>query len=235
MYCFTYLLALLLLGSSPFVESYPSGAGGCDGNGPAVGGDHLENPVTTGTLADGGLTLVMNGETITEGPITVSLQTLYTFVIEGTADYAGILFRLAPDGSMVDDTTGYLQPAPDQDQTQAAENVCANPVQGVTHTSADLKNDLAAIMEVDVAASYVLDITVVVENDSDNSEYYHSQYQIVAEAAASAPTESAPTTEDGSTPAPAANPSPTPTSSSNASTNHLVAKMILLVASLSAM
>jgi hypothetical protein len=154
-----------------------------------VGGTHLTNPMTTGSLAEGGLKLVVNGDTVTDQPIAVTLQELYTLVIEGSNNYTGFLYRLEPTIPDVD-TAGYLTAPPEKDNLQAAD-VCVAPVQGMTHTSSDSKNNVATILEVDVATSYLLDITVVVENTSEKSEYYYSQYKVVATGTVPAPTPAA--------------------------------------------
>jgi hypothetical protein len=218
-------LALLLLSRLPVAGSYPTGAGGCEGGVPAVGGSHLTNPVTNGSLADGGYTLTLNGENVTDGSIVIAQNVQYTLAVEGAADYLGILYRLAPDGSEVD-TSGYLLPS-DSSSTQAAP-VCQAPVQGVTHTSAISKNKVEALLEVDALASFVLDITVVGENDSDNSEYYYSQYKVMIEAAPSAVSNGG----DGAAPTPSTTQSDSSHSSSFFTVMDWHLTVVLLVASL---
>jgi hypothetical protein len=157
------------------VAAFSSGAGGCDGDGPAVQEPHLSRPGGRGALEEFGYTLSVDG-IVVDGTTTVSAGVPHTLTVSGGENvYRGILFRLENiDGT---DATPFLNPVDGDANTQLAA-VCTTPIAGVTHTNSDDKNNLSAILDVDDAASFILDLTLVLSNVETDSTFYYTQYQI---------------------------------------------------------
>ena len=181
---FTFLLLSLLLQQS---SSSPTGASGCEGDGPAVGGPHLDNAVS-GSLEDFGLKVSV-GDVVLETSGTLSIPAdadnfvyLYAEEADAAKEYRGFLFRLSnPSG---DSTLGFLTiPESIIDEAQVAA-VCTDlNVAGITHINNDLKSNMVIQLNVpDKMDGLVLDITAVIINRLVNetwvSEYYSSQYTV---------------------------------------------------------
>jgi hypothetical protein len=160
------------------VLPYSDGAGSCVGGQAAVFGSHLSNTKTktTGTLQQGKLTLSVDGIVIPSGgTITVKYDSSTTLVVEGEKDYKGILYRLeAASGT---DTTSLLYTSPGTVNTKISGE-CDPTITGVTHSNADLKNKVPAVLDIDKEELFYLDITVVVENTATSSEYYYTRYPV---------------------------------------------------------
>jgi hypothetical protein len=167
-------LLLLCLSYQRCCNAYPTGAGGCAGNRPAVGAPHTTVPGQRGSLRHAGYELLVDGIPIVQ-KVVVEAGKEHALTIRGGRGYRGILFRLESVDTI--DTTGILRPTPGNSNLQRA-NVCEAPVVGVTHTNDLLKNNLSVIFDTDDTASFVLDVTVVILNNSANSTYFYSQYQI---------------------------------------------------------
>jgi hypothetical protein len=157
------------------VIAFPSGAGGCDGDGPAVQEPHFSRPGGRGALEEFGYTLSVDG-IVVDGTATVSAGVPHTLTVSGGENvYRGILFRLENiDGT---DATPFLNTVDGDGNTQLAA-VCTTPIAGVTHTNNDDKNNLSAILDVDNAASFILDLTLVLSYVDSDSTFYYTQYQI---------------------------------------------------------
>jgi hypothetical protein len=182
-----YLRFILVSGFLASAQAFSSGAGGCAGGAAAVSGLHLSSGAVTGSFTTGGLSLLVNGKKITNGgTVTISLNALNTLVVDrGTKQYKGILYRLAPVGTVA--TSAYqLTPVPGSTTTQAA-SVCSSPVVGVTHTSSILKNKVGARLKVTKAATFSLGITIVIQNSGGRSEYYYQSFTVKAVAAPKKP------------------------------------------------
>jgi hypothetical protein len=182
-----YAVILFLLIVHPS-DSYPTGAGGCDGNGPAVGGVHLQRNGERGSLSEAHVSLTVDDILVDDaGNITISAGTSHTFVLSGVINpFKGYLFRLESTSDV--DTTGALLPVINDALSQVAD-VCVSPVVGVTHTSDDFKTEAAAIIDIDQEASFILDLTVVTLYDQqDGSDFYYSQFQVNVVTGNSVPT-----------------------------------------------
>jgi hypothetical protein len=154
---------------------------------------HLGQGTTnTGTLADGGLTLFVDDVQVdTSNTILLEVSATSSIFISGTNDYKGVLYRLqSTDGS---DATGMITVSDGDADTQLSDK-CVAPVAGVTHTNANEKNNVPATLNTgDEPASYLLDVTVVVANSGDVSEYYYTQYTITVDSTSGGgPTDSSP-------------------------------------------
>jgi hypothetical protein len=153
------------------VSAMPTGAAGCGGNGPAVGGPHLQGNLTkNGTLEHLFLSVTVDESNLTSiKPINVAANlahTLYLLSADTTNpnyDYRGFLFRLSHPTV---NTLGMLQvDSSVQDQAQIA-TVCTDiKVAGVTHTNNQFKQAIPVTLFVTKPVQgLVLDVTVVREN-----------------------------------------------------------------------
>jgi hypothetical protein len=185
------------------VEAGPLGAGGCYGGIAAVDGSHvLRNTTVNGTLADGGFSLFVNDlqvDSSTNFPL--DLSEMYPIYVSGDKLYKGVLYRLeAEDGS---DMTGFMELSEGDTNTRFAD-VCLAPVVGVTHANANEKNDVPATLNTgEEPAVYLLDVTIVVANTADLSEFYYTRYTLTVGSTAPPPSEppvSAPSTEEDTAP-----------------------------------
>ena len=192
------LAALTVL---PYLSNaFPTGAGSCEGGMAAVGGSHVvaEN-VEDGSLSEGNLLVRINGQVLSPNrAMDVPIGVVNEWEISGSDAFRGFLMRLDGGTGNVD-TTASLEPNPGQGgSVQVAESVCVNAygVGGVTHRSRALMSSASGRLLLDeVSQGMNLDVTVVVENRNQNSEYYYTGYVIHAvEAVAS---ESIPSPQDG--------------------------------------
>ncbi|GKY99602.1 hypothetical protein MPSEU_000914500 [Mayamaea pseudoterrestris] len=169
-------------------SSSPTGASGCDGNGPAVGGPHLDNDPTTGSLEGFGLKVSLESDVLqTSGALTIPanrdhLLYLYTEQVDGSNEFRGFLFRLANTNG--ESTLGYLTiPESILDEAQVADTCTDLNITGITHVNNDLKSNIAINLNIpEKTNGLLLDVTAVIMNRLVNntwtSEYYSSQYQI---------------------------------------------------------
>jgi hypothetical protein len=197
-----------------FVEAGPLGAGGCYGGIAAVYGSHvLRNATVNGTLADGGFSLfVKDVQVDSSNEVALDLSTTHPIYVSGEKLYKGVLYRLeAEDGS---DMTGIIELSEGDTNTKLADDVCLVPVAGVTHANANEKNDVPATLNTgDEPAVYLLDVTIVVSNTADMSEYYYTRYTLSVESSDHSPSESG---EEVPAPSPTA---PSPAASSGGISN----------------
>jgi hypothetical protein len=155
--------------------AFPNGAGGCSVGIAAVQGSHLTNP-TTGSLADGGLSISLGGVTLAAGSTTafpVNTDTVIT-VSSTTKSFKGFLLRLGETGGVTTDNAWSFAGLDIQKAFACFD------VGGVTHTSNNVKTSISATLRLPTAATAMpLDVTIVIQNVG-GSEYYYSQYLLTA-------------------------------------------------------
>jgi hypothetical protein len=182
----TVFVAITLLASS--AHAFSSGAGGCSGGEAAVKDFHLSaqggKASTTGSLADGGVDLLLDGVPLDAMAATArnfSAADIHVLTLSGTSPYRGMLVRLsAPSG--VDTTSSLLEVSADLQDAGS----CSAPVVGITHTNSNLKNAQSMSLFLPSEGEVTIDVTVVFANNSTDSIYYYSGYTLnaVMEAAA---------------------------------------------------
>jgi hypothetical protein len=180
-------VAITLFASS--AHAFSSGAGGCSGGQAAVMDFHLSaeggKASTTGSLADGGVGLLLDGVPLDAMLATASnfsTADIHVLTLAGTSPYRGMLVRLsAPSG--VDTTSSLLEVSADLQDASS----CSAPVVGITHTNSDLKNTQSMSLFLPSEGEVTIDVTVVFANNSTDSIYYYSGYTLnaVMETAAS--------------------------------------------------
>jgi len=160
-----------------------------------VGGLHLtRRPLTAGPLENGYISVIFDGFPLMEGmptEVATDQDILISVETQGGGQFKGALIRVeAPS----DPSPSFIL-SPDGPGAQSAD-VCVLPVMGVTHTTNDGKQDIAGSLYTGTSATIlVLDVTVVVENNSvDGSIYYHAQFILETNAPPTAPVSSAPVT-----------------------------------------
>jgi hypothetical protein len=164
---------LLVAGVLKLVNSFPSGAGSCGPGNTSVGSDHLINP-TTGSLAAGGFTVSLDGAALAEGKTSIFAVGKDVKVTVAGKAFKGFLVRL---GKTDVSTIGAFKAQGNDVQVAA---VCFD-AGGITHTSKRLKRSISATLNLPAAAvDMPVDITVVVNNDDGDSEYYYSQFTVTA-------------------------------------------------------
>jgi Hint module len=169
-----FVVWLLMLGNGR-VHAFSDGAGGCDGNGPAVAFSHLNvsktilkvNFATEGVKLTIGTTIIPEG-----GTANVVVSTATPVKITGTT-MKGSLCRLsAPGGYVLNDT---ITPAMN---TKIAP-VCEYPVIGITHTNPTEKDIMSGTLNFNtVGTGIIADVTVVWYNNETHSKYGYGQYKI---------------------------------------------------------
>jgi hypothetical protein len=186
------LLGLLLLHHvMPVVDAMPGGAAACPSGMAAVNGPHVNNAtvdIVTGSLAKGGLTLVVQDQDVMPPINTINFMigTEYTIGVrrDGGGSFRGVLLR-GEDTSANPVGTLILEPREgDTLLHDAIACVSEAPAVGITHTSRSDKTNVTGLIryEVDADASAVdvgggtLDVTVVIELAGNRSEYYHTRY-----------------------------------------------------------
>jgi hypothetical protein len=176
----TLFVAITLLASS--AHAFPNGAGGCSGGEAAVMGFHLSTSggkvITTGSLADGGVGLVLDGVPLDPMATTArnfSTSDIHVLTLAGLSPYRGMLVRLSsPSG--VDTTSSLLETSDDLQDAGA----CSAPVVGITHTNSNLKNAQSMQLSMPSEGEITIDVTVVIANNSTDSIYYYSGYTLNA-------------------------------------------------------
>jgi hypothetical protein len=176
----TIYVAIALLSSS--AHAFSTGAGGCSGGQAAVMGFHLSTNggkvTTTGSLADGGIGLLLDGVPLDAAAATAknfSADEPHVLTVAGTSDYRGMLVRLSA-ASGVDTTSSLLEVSEDLQDA----DTCVAPVVGITHTSSNLKNAQSMSLQLLSEGEVTIDVTVVVANNSTDSIYYYSSYTLNA-------------------------------------------------------
>jgi hypothetical protein len=159
-------------------EAYSTGAGQCIGGMAAVGAPHMTATAVTGPLSDASLVVAVNNRVfnVSEiGNFYVETGTDYTILIQAQdGSFRGALIRASSD----DGAEFTLEPG----VNGQVASVCTDPgVLGVTHTSNDLKTELGATLNIAVAGTIVLDVTVVQsQNANDGSVYFYTPYALTA-------------------------------------------------------
>lgn len=156
------------------VNAFPTAAGGCDGNGPAVGGFHTESTknITKLSFATENVTVAIGNEIIPEGGTATFNATISTDIVVTGVDINGALLRIsAPSGYQ---TRGVMQPGTN---TKIAIR-CIAPVIGITHTNADLKSSLSGTLLFPNKGSIILDITLVWVSNDQTSIHSYGQFFI---------------------------------------------------------
>jgi hypothetical protein len=156
------LQATLLLSSLAPASAFPTGAGGCPGSIPAVGGFHLlRNPGDLGSLGDGGLTITIDGTPLDSAvPLDLLYNTDHTVALAGS--FRGFLFRLASplDGLNAVPNIDFLAPEAGNGDVQLSD-ICNNlDVAGVTHVINDVKTAVSATINSDTVYEALFDVTV---------------------------------------------------------------------------
>lgn len=159
----------------PLASAFSTGAGQCLVGAPSVGGSHLAGNTTTGTLESGGFQVfVRNTEMIDGGLATLAPAGFtYDLVVAGSRPFKGVtivvtdVYRSSSLGDVV------LIPG---DNLQIAAN-CPDQL-AVTHKNASPKDSVSVDLGSDEEVVAGIDVTVVVENTSGVSEYYHTNFRI---------------------------------------------------------
>jgi hypothetical protein len=175
--------------------SFSSGAAACFSGDANVRAQHISNlgqpagrSIVTGSLADGGLQVLFGGDPLsTASTFFFTVGEEYPIRVVGEQDYRGILIRLQA-ATGVDTTAALVVEENFSDLLQDA-SICSDPIQGITHTSAVLKNNVGGTTRLDELADVSIGVTIVVANNSTDSIYYFSQFQLaVTEAPTAVPT-----------------------------------------------
>lgn len=172
--------ALALTWSISFLSTasaYSTGAGGCAGGMPAVGGLHIASTYKNGTLAQGGFQVLLDGKALNPGVAAlVSVGQKHTLTLQSIDGCKGLLFRLGGVG------LGALSPTQGDSLLQVAGICVVEPASGVTHTSNVVKRQSNLYLKLVAAGlNLPLDVTVVVSN-SVTSEFYYSPFLLNAAA-----------------------------------------------------
>jgi hypothetical protein len=178
------------------VHAFSSGAGGCAGGGPAVGGIHslgdktittpsfLEQNVVV-TIFENNTVLPVDGTMDIEGTVTTKI------VVTGT-NMKGILFRIShPDPSY--STKNSILPGANTKITDR----CQAPVVGITHTNGEQKSIMSGTLQFrgQVIQGIVLEITIVWFNRAEEASHSYGKFyfNVIAGPPMSAPTTGPPT------------------------------------------
>lgn len=114
--------------------AFPSGAGSCRAGEDSLGGGHLTNTITTGSLQTGDFTVAIDGEVLAAGStFTINARQRYAIPLIGS-DFRGFLMRL---GETEIDTEGAFIPV--GREMQVSDRCTKDSVGGVTHTSRSTK------------------------------------------------------------------------------------------------
>lgn len=184
----SFLVALLVLVSSlDFSTALSSGAAQCVEGAVSVGSPHMVDGAITGSLADGGLELAIDGAVLDPAtPLTAGMDIpIAVRSTDGASTFRGALIRL---NSLSDDSAFDVD---DSGDVQLS-SFCVSPAAGVTHTSNSDKTQLGGTLMLSETATgpILVDVTVVVSsNSNDGSVYYYSAYTLDVAAAAAVPTD----------------------------------------------
>lgn len=173
------LLAIVLVISRPLsATAFPYFAGGCRGDGPAVGAPHLDaNVIQSSSIPESGTVITVDGLAL-DSETVLTLQPGTDYLLEARDEdqrMRGILMRLAADDGVA--TDGALLP---DKRTQFA-NVCQSPIIGLTHTRNNNKKTMSGWLRLDQATNVTLDISIVYRNDADLSWFSYSQFRLLVQ------------------------------------------------------
>lgn len=210
------LLATLVLAMPWQAEAYPTAAGKCPAGEAAVSNSHIMTTdgktITNGTLAEGGFSVLLNGQPLEGNAFRVEQEETLTITTTESSTFRGFLIRIAPPEGTVADVRDALQPvfissdeeadtATDTD-TQLATLTCVEVEQvgGLTHTSNNDKMEVSGTLLVEQAISGLsIDITVVGENSDDSSTYWYSHFDLKAIGVPTSPPSMAPSVNEPTT------------------------------------
>lgn len=189
---------LILLTIVPAGIAFSSGSGACFRGDPNVKFSHISNlgqpegrSIVSGSLADGGLQVLFGGAPMIPGSTFFFTKgEEYALRVVGDDSYRGILIRLeAADGV---DTTAALIVEEEDSNILYEASICSAPTQGITHSTSVLKNNVGGTVRIDELTTDVnIGVTIVMANNSTNSIFYYSQFQLeVTEAPTASPTRS---------------------------------------------
>ena len=158
---------------------------------PAVGSPHLNkagfDEDADLDLADApqNFTLTLNGESLSiagETAVSFPINQAHTLELSSDEPFKGFLIRLGPlpsESEFLTDFTMALTPQDGNDANVKVEQthcIDIENVGGVTHTDSNEKNRVTAMLQMDEPASdMIMDITVVIVNSGETSEFYYSQ------------------------------------------------------------
>lgn len=174
-----FLATFLLLLFQKEASANRIGAGSCAAEMAAVSGDHLDTtggrPVRLISLVDVGIVMQI-GTTVLDESVVNDFPVGQDFQISVTAtgpQYKGVLVRLeAPMGV---NTVAALMPG----TNTAISTRCVSPIIGITHTGNGLKSTSTGTIRFDTEVlDVMLDITVVLVNDSSASIYGYSAFKV---------------------------------------------------------
>ena len=112
--------------------------------------------------------------------------------------FKGFLIRMEGPGSIGLNLTGS-----EETNVKIEEMFCADSgAEGVTHTNNEDKTEIMASYDIAEEGDYMIDVTIVVSNTGDVSEYYHSSYTVQAGKDEDQPEETDPSPEGNATEAP---------------------------------
>jgi hypothetical protein len=235
----TAIAALSFLSSSSsspstvFVQGLPSGAGGCAGGQPAVGGTHIISP-SSGSLEDGNITVSIGGNILQTGQtifMKADGETSTSVSVSGgpAGVFKGVLVRFEVSVSGSDDFFEDFSTVDGniKDAGETCLNTFTSLVFGYTHSNPNDKESVEGtytlLFEDDVTGT--LDVTVVIQNSGGVSAFYYSGYQIAFDTSTPSPTV-APSSLSADTPANGPTESPSAPSSGVPSFLSAVTKII---------
>ena len=126
--------------------------------------------------------LTLNGNPLSldgRGSTSFPINQAHTLELSSEIPFKGFLIRLGPQpgvSEFVTDFTEALQPSSSTDM-KVEETHCVDieNVGGVTHTNSDDKTMVTAFLQMnEPAKDIIMDITVVITNTGDTSEFYHT-------------------------------------------------------------
>ena len=190
---FAALATWLLVGRE--AQAFPNGAGSCPSGEPAVGDPHrTASEVVNGSLEDGNIELLLDGDRMSTDK-TVFLKTKKQITVALKAPFSkngfkGFLIRLGDNSPSSNDigmsvTLGLPSNAPSTNLTDAKveESLCEEQnALGLTHNDSTEKYLVEGELQFDTEflSGLVLDVTVVMSNTAEKSEYYYSQFNLQA-------------------------------------------------------
>jgi hypothetical protein len=160
--------------------------------------------IVTGSLEEGKLAVLLDGKPLSTTKVNrFTINQMHTLKLTTTVEdgyFRGFLFRLGDPDAIPDpsalavpgdaathldlNTTivSYILPT-DELESQLAASCLLHNASGISHTSASLKTEVSATLNMNHASSKLrLDVTVVVHNRNHVSEFYYSGYDMHAAA-----------------------------------------------------
>ncbi|KAL3917094.1 MAG: hypothetical protein SGARI_007798, partial [Bacillariaceae sp.] len=169
------------------VFAFPSGAGGCEGGGPAVRGAHIAGGTeSSGNIGVGNYALMIDDIVIPDSAnITFQLEGEYDITVmsvEGVP-FRGVLIRGDADTNVPGGENGnlFIEPKEDDSLLQVAE-VCNAPAIGITHTSRSMKTSVTGLIQyatdADASATEVMGASLEITVVTSLNEFYYTKYLI---------------------------------------------------------